>query len=58
MKTLDEILKNLTDSEGRDAEGDRSFRVHINTAKALIKEAYSAGMSSVQAERNLKGEDK
>ena len=42
-QSLDEILKTLASSEGRDFEGDRTYRVHIQTARDLVINAYVLG---------------
>lgn len=51
-RSLNSILKDVDRNESTDHEGDRSYRLHVDTAKELIKEAYESGV--VQSETNSK----
>lgn len=53
-KSLDQLLSECDQAEGTDFEGDRTYRVHIETAKQLISRAYYLGqMKALEKARSL-----
>jgi hypothetical protein len=40
-RSLSDILNGIDEHEGKDFEGDRTYRVHVQVAKELIREAYN-----------------
>lgn len=53
-KSLDDILKELAEYEGRDFEGSRTYRVHIATARKLITGAYELGLKMGKSQETEK----
>jgi hypothetical protein len=47
---LKSLIKQLKDAEGRDFEGSRTFRVHVNVAEQLMKYAYDLGRKGATSE--------
>ena len=48
MTKLQELLNECENLTGRDFEGDDTYRIHVETAKQLIKDAYELGKSEAE----------